>query len=158
MFKHFRAAATVTACLVTLALSALPAWSKNLYVTGNDVNLRDKPSADGRVLTHLPYRTAVTFLQGPSHGWYRVKAGATTGYLSAQLASTSAPAAKAPKAPSFAHTGKGYINSDGNWIPSPVHAASAPQGATALCNDGTFSFSQHHRGTCSHHGGVKTWL
>lgn len=27
-------------------------------------------------------------------------------------------------------------------------------GATALCNDGTFSFSAHHQGTCSHHGGV----
>ncbi|MEE4543160.1 DUF3761 domain-containing protein [Streptomyces sp. V4-01] len=27
-------------------------------------------------------------------------------------------------------------------------------GATALCNDGTLSFSAHHRGTCSHHGGV----
>lgn len=27
-------------------------------------------------------------------------------------------------------------------------------GATALCNDGTLSYSAHHRGTCSHHGGV----
>lgn len=35
---------------------------------------------------------------------------------------------------------------------------SAPKGATALCADGTFSFSQHRRGTCSHHGGVKEWL
>jgi len=34
----------------------------------------------------------------------------------------------------------------------------APPGATALCNDGTYSFSQHHSGTCSHHGGVAEWL
>lgn len=27
-------------------------------------------------------------------------------------------------------------------------------GATALCNDGSLSFSKNHRGTCSHHGGV----
>jgi beta-lactam-binding protein with PASTA domain len=27
-------------------------------------------------------------------------------------------------------------------------------GATALCNDGTFSYSAHHQGTCSHHHGV----
>lgn len=33
-----------------------------------------------------------------------------------------------------------------------------PNNATAQCRDGTFSFSQHHRGTCSHHGGVGTWL
>ncbi|WP_232247353.1 DUF3761 domain-containing protein [Kitasatospora azatica] len=30
-------------------------------------------------------------------------------------------------------------------------------GATALCNDGTYSFSAHHQGTCSSHGGVAVW-
>src|SRR5258708_10808509 len=30
--------------------------------------------------------------------------------------------------------------------------------ATATCRDGTTSYSAHRRGTCSHHGGVKTWL
>jgi hypothetical protein len=33
-----------------------------------------------------------------------------------------------------------------------------PPGATARCNDGTYSFSQHHSGTCSHHRGVAVWL
>lgn len=33
-----------------------------------------------------------------------------------------------------------------------------PSGATAICRDGTFSFSAHRRGTCSHHGGVARWL
>jgi hypothetical protein len=27
-------------------------------------------------------------------------------------------------------------------------------GATAKCNDGTFSYAAHHQGACSHHGGV----
>jgi hypothetical protein len=40
----------------------------------------------------------------------------------------------------------------------PTAASSAPPGATARCNDGTYSYSQHHSGTCSHHGGVATWL
>lgn len=40
----------------------------------------------------------------------------------------------------------------------PVRASSAPAGATAECRDGTFSFSQNRRGTCSHHGGVRRWL
>jgi S1-C subfamily serine protease len=35
---------------------------------------------------------------------------------------------------------------------------SAPAGASAQCRDGTYSFSSHRRGTCSHHGGVATWL
>jgi hypothetical protein len=29
---------------------------------------------------------------------------------------------------------------------------------TALCRDGTTSYSANHRGTCSHHGGVAQWL
>jgi len=33
-----------------------------------------------------------------------------------------------------------------------------PSGATARCRDGTYSFSRHRSGTCSHHGGVATWL
>src|SRR5438105_14972734 len=40
----------------------------------------------------------------------------------------------------------------------PVASASAPPGATALCRDGTYSFSAHRSGTCSHHGGVAKWL
>ena len=51
-----------------------------------------------------------------------------------------------------------YINVDGNCIPSPVQAPTAPAGATAQCRDGTWSFSQHRQGTCSHHGGVDQWL
>lgn len=33
----------------------------------------------------------------------------------------------------------------------------APEGATAKCKDGTYSYSKHHQGTCSHHGGVVQW-
>ncbi|MGV9565055.1 DUF3761 domain-containing protein [Streptomyces sp. NPDC003480] len=44
----------------------------------------------------------------------------------------------------------------------PVQHTTAPAvddhgGATALCNDGTLSYSQHHQGTCSHHHGVAVW-
>jgi hypothetical protein len=38
--------------------------------------------------------------------------------------------------------------------PTPTSPASEP---TAICNDGTPSYSQHRSGTCSHHGGVKQW-
>lgn len=40
----------------------------------------------------------------------------------------------------------------------PEETAAAPAGATARCRDGTYSLSQHRSGTCSHHGGVATWL
>jgi hypothetical protein len=51
-----------------------------------------------------------------------------------------------------------YTNSDGNTVHSPAYSDTAPAGATAQCNDGTYSFSQHRQGTCSHHGGVDQWL
>ena len=51
-----------------------------------------------------------------------------------------------------------YKNIDGNIIPTPKYFNSVPAGATAKCRDGTYSFSQHRRGTCSHHGGVAQWL
>ena len=44
--------------------------------------------------------------------------------------------------------------------PSPTvtrTAAAVPagNGATAQCNDGTYSHAAHHQGACSHHGGVR---
>jgi hypothetical protein len=43
-------------------------------------------------------------------------------------------------------------------IPAPAPPApGAPAGASARCNDGTYSNTQHRSGACSHHGGVKEW-
>ncbi|MFA6106273.1 MAG: DUF3761 domain-containing protein [Patescibacteria group bacterium] len=50
-----------------------------------------------------------------------------------------------------------YINSAGNEVHSPAFAPSIPAGASAKCRDGSYSFSQSRRGTCSHHGGVAEW-
>lgn len=51
-----------------------------------------------------------------------------------------------------------YTNVDGNQVHSPAYSDSVPAGASAICGDGTYSFSQNRRGTCSHHGGVAQWL
>jgi hypothetical protein len=53
-----------------------------------------------------------------------------------------------------------YVNKDGNVVhsPSKIKTRKAPEGASARCGDGSYSFSQHRRGTCSHHGGVAAWL
>jgi hypothetical protein len=53
-----------------------------------------------------------------------------------------------------------YVNKNGQVVHSPAHTknGAAPAGATAQCGDGSYSFSQHHSGTCSHHGGVSSWL
>ncbi|NBO56906.1 MAG: DUF3761 domain-containing protein [Actinobacteria bacterium] len=51
-----------------------------------------------------------------------------------------------------------YLNASGNCVSGPKYSNSTPAGATAICRDGTYSFSQSRRGTCSWHGGVRTWL
>ena len=51
-----------------------------------------------------------------------------------------------------------YTNVDGNAVHRPMFSREAPSGASAQCRDGSYSFSQHRRGTCSYHGGVARWL
>jgi hypothetical protein len=53
-----------------------------------------------------------------------------------------------------------YVNRDGVVVHDPAHTVSGavPPGASAQCRDGSYSFSLHHSGTCSHHGGVSRWL
>ena len=51
-----------------------------------------------------------------------------------------------------------YVNSRGHCVRRPVHAYSAPAGASAKCRDDTYSFSESRRGTCPGHGGVASWL
>lgn len=48
-----------------------------------------------------------------------------------------------------------YENVSGHCVHRP---ARSPGGATARCRDGTYSYSEHASGTCSHHGGVGRWI
>lgn len=49
-----------------------------------------------------------------------------------------------------------YVNSAGQTVCRP--SATNTGGATAICRDGSYSYSRSRRGTCSHHGGVSQWL
>jgi hypothetical protein len=52
-----------------------------------------------------------------------------------------------------------YTNRNGETVHAPARSRSnrIPDGATAQCRDGTYSFSRHRSGTCSRHGGVAAW-
>ena len=78
--------------------------------------------------------------------------------LSAPWSSHFVPAAAALARAPKACGSDSYVNVDGNCIHRPDQASRPPAGSTAKCRDGTYSFSQHRRGTCSGHGGVATWL
>lgn len=74
------------------------------------------------------------------------------------ISPTQAPAAV--QSESLLDNNNYYTNSTVNTAHSLVNTidGSVPAGATARCGDGTYSFSQSRQGTCSHHGGVATWL
>jgi hypothetical protein len=44
--------------------------------------------------------------------------------------------------------------------PRPSSSSGTPQAGqpTARCKDNSISYSVHHAGACSHHGGVAQWL
>lgn len=50
-----------------------------------------------------------------------------------------------------------YLSVEGNCVREPDHSDVVPDGATARCNDGSYSFSQNRQGTCSQQGGVDVW-
>jgi hypothetical protein len=82
---------------------------------------------------------------------------------SSPTTTSSAPAGAATPS-STAGAGGGsssdyYTNSRGAQVQRPTFSENGPPaGATAQCRDGSYSFSQSRRGTCSHHGGVSRWL
>ncbi len=108
-------------------------------------------------------------IKKPRGKWWML--GGITFILIAAIGSSnsSTPTSSAPIAPSVVQTANQYeqsvlsndnyyTNSSGNTVHAPAYSNEVPVGATAQCADGTYSFSQHRSGTCSHHGGVATWL
>lgn len=81
--------------------------------------------------------------------------------LSSSLAFARSPASGAWTQPDESElTSHGhYVNKSGQEVHSPAKAKNGgvPAAASAKCSDGTYSFSRHHSGTCSRHGGVAKW-
>jgi hypothetical protein len=78
--------------------------------------------------------------------------------FSTPVPSLVAPTAAEARSPARTCGADSYVNSRGHCVHRPMKADRAPAGATAKCRDGTYSFSQSRRGTCSWHGGVAQWL
>ena len=123
------------------------------YTTSN-LRLRAEPSTSSAILVVIP-RGGKLSIVSCDNDWCKVVYGKSSGFVAKKWTSKSKPAKQ-----SLNHTGDGYYNSSGIWVPSPAYTSDGqpPPGATALCCDGTYSFSRSRRGTCSHHGGVCRWL
>ena len=53
---------------------------------------------------------------------------------------------------------KPVSSTSGGTSTSTSSSSSKSSNATAKCRDGSYSYSQHRSGTCSHHGGVAQWI
>jgi hypothetical protein len=122
----------------------------------------------------MKYRIPSSSMPSPKHMKLRVTsiAGAATivALLSTSAPPTYADAKDTPAAPDVQITQPKtsqpneadlkehghYVDKQGATVHSPAHSklGAVPDGASAQCRDGTYSFSQHRSGTCSHHGGV----
>lgn len=124
------------------------------YVTTN-LNMRSQANTSSKVILVIPQSTSVTIDENCDCKWIPIQYNGQIGYVSTKyLTKHKVSYSSNTERTSVKH----YTNSRGNRVQSPTRYESAPTGATALCRDGTYSFSQSRRGTCSHHGGVAKWL
>lgn len=143
--------------LLILVCTAFVSFAKGVVrTTTTDLSLRVDASTYSRVILTIPQGTQVYLQEDCDCVWVYVTYNGYCGYVNAQFLTKSIPAntTTAVAQEPIRH----YTNSYGNTVQSPTRYNKAPAGATALCRDGSYSFSQSRRGTCSHHGGVARWL
>ncbi len=146
--------------LLTILLSSIASMAQTPFVTTANLNMRSLPCTCAGITTTIPKGSTVYVLNYEDDSWARVTYNGQTNYVSRQYISRKA-SSHLTKSSSNGVTNSSvryYTNSYGERVQSPTYYQSAPAGATALCRDGTYSFSRSRRGTCSHHGGVAKWL
>lgn len=144
--------------LILLVLFAVNGNAQRVVATSN-INLRSAPTIDGKVVYQITKGTAID-LDGCQDKWCEITVSGHSGFISRQYTSSTVNYHSGEHRQQSHPTGpvNHYTNSRGNVVQSPTHYDARPSGATAQCRDGTYSFSQSRRGTCSHHGGVAKWL
>jgi uncharacterized protein YraI len=131
--------------------------------TSTNLNLRSGPGTSYTILATIPASTSVEMEEDCTCTWIKVSYQGTIGYVSSKYLTNNKDSknvsskGKGYKGNSSSSGGY-YTNSDGERVPSPRYSEKIPAGATALCRDGTYSFSRNRKGTCSHHGGVARWI
>lgn len=135
--------------------------------------LPDTPSASSSTL-YPGYSSSQERKTFYLHGSMNVRSGPGTAYDRVRMLSRGEQVSLGPKdaagwAQMFDHYGQrvGYVYRASDNVrtrpPAPESRAltsrrTHPAGASAVCRDGTYSYSRSRRGTCSHHGGVSRWL
>ena len=126
--------------------------SDSVAFTSTTIWLRAAPSLDAQRVALLPQGTQVLISQCANQSCSVTFRG-LAGYLPQEVLQTWVPAQPVD-------AGRGYINSRGQWIPSPTHTIDGrpPAGASARCRDASYSFSESRAEHAPAHGGVAEWM
>ena len=117
--------------LAVISLAApLPAQSRRsaqdtLAYTTTTVRLREKPTPTARALALLRQGTPVRLYEC-SEGWCSVVVSRLAGYVLEEFLTTQ---------PQPIAQGRGYINSQGEWVPSPTRTADGQPLTTGTTTD-----------------------
>jgi uncharacterized protein YraI len=144
--------------VLLLLLTSQFAHSQQVVVTSN-LNLREKSTTTSKTLAKIP-KGAIIKLSDCYGIWCKVSYCGHEGFIVKDYTSSRVHENE-EELSVVDHNSSGasyYTNKAGHTVQSPTHYSSVPAGATAQCRDGSYSFSENRRGTCSHHGGVKRWL
>jgi hypothetical protein len=145
--------------LISLELGGAPADPRNLWPEPYTVTLADGRSTGAHTKDGFETKLksevcagTITLAQGQSeigdhwvHAYYGIAlvASPTEQPSATPKPATPKPATPKPVAP--------------KPTPTDANAAAKAAGATAICADGTWSFSKTRSGACSQHGGVHWW-
>lgn len=150
--------AVTSLCLTTHSVLSQEKAPQGTAVTRVATPLREGPSVESPAFATIPPKTNIN-VSSCADGWCAVEYQNLTGHV-IQVFLRFAPVAAQQNLKSAPVGGRGYTNSQGEWVQSPTRTLNGqpPAGASAKCRDDTYSFSRSRRGTCSHHGGVAQWL
>lgn len=147
-------------------LSSIILFGQSYKYTSTNLNLRSGPGTSYEIVATIPSGTSVKMAENCDCEWIRVYFSGKIGYVNSkyllsqerQNATTHKSNQSSVNSYRTTQPGSNYNSQNTSTQTKSNYNNNSAAGATALCNDGTYSYSQNRRGTCSHHGGVARWL
>lgn len=149
--------------IIALFISLIASAQSYEVVTTARLNFRSAPLIENNIILTVPKGTTLHVIDiQKNHDWSLTIINGKVGYLHKRYLRSPQPAVSVSNKQNDYVSPSGpvryYTNSRSERVQSPTFYPSQPVGATAICRNGTYSFSRSRRGTCSGHGGVRRWL